>query len=133
MSNRSMLILSAFIALSIALGFTATGGPLALGAHPFWAAKTGYIGALVGAFGFAALGQLGMPLRNVATIAVMTLIVATACVFFGKQTFVASFAEDAIAGRFWYIGWYVAMGAATALVAALLGLSITRRQVVDGA
>ena len=44
-----------------------------------------------------------------------------AAAYFGKAEFAASFAENALAGRFWHIGWIVtATGAAGLITAALL-------------
>lgn len=90
-----------------------------LGAHPFWAVTTGYVGAAVGSVAGLALSRLKA--RTVVAaggfVAGMGLLAAKA----GAARFAASYAEDALAGRLWYFGW---IGAAAGL--ALLSHAVLR-------
>ncbi|OYX44366.1 MAG: hypothetical protein B7Z02_06350 [Rhodobacterales bacterium 32-67-9] len=97
-----------------------------LGAHPFWAVKTGYIGALAGVVAGLALSWVpaGRALIVGALVAGIGLLAAK----LGAARFAASYAEDAIAGRFWFFGWIVAAAGATLIVhsAVRAGLGVLR-------
>jgi hypothetical protein len=99
----------------------------ALGAHPFWAAKIGWIGAGLGAA--AALGLRAHRGRGLAIALALTACGAAAAVL-GKRVFAASYAENALAGQAWYFGWITtATGLTAALaLAALAIVSGLRRQ-----
>jgi len=115
-------IAAAAVAFLMAIGFTLAGGTLALGAHPFWAARVGYIGAAIGLVAWLGLTIAGLRPRVVLILAAVALVAFGLSVYLGKQRFVASYADDALAGRFWSIGWFGLMAAALALVASLLSL-----------
>ena len=90
-----------------------------LGGHPFWSISVAWIGVPIGlalAIGAKSAG-LGWRIRVI--VFLVCLIAAYAAAFFGKQQFAASFAEDRLAGQFWYFGWIAATAAAAALVAAI--------------
>jgi hypothetical protein len=110
----------ALIAAAAAAGFAALGGTEALGAHPFWAIKVGWIGALIGVA--AHLAGRGMGLSRPIGVGLFAgaMVLAGLTTYIGKTRFVASFAEDAFAGRMWFLGWIAVMAAATALAASLL-------------
>lgn len=94
----------ALFAVAIAtLGAYLWGLTQLFGAHPFWAGNVLLIGAPIGLI-------LGLTLaRTPYAVSLITLSVATllsiAATYWGKSTFAASYAEDALAGQFWYFGW----------------------------
>ncbi len=94
------------------------GLPKTLGAHPFWATQIGWIGVPIGLIAALALRRIAKPKR----VVLFTLLLATtaSAAHFGKMQFAASFAEDKLAGQFWYFGWIGVAAMATALIAALL-------------
>ncbi|MCR8723812.1 hypothetical protein [Frigidibacter sp. ROC022] len=111
------------IAAVVVAGFAWLGGTAALGAHPWWAVKVGWLGAMIGAA--LALALLALQLRPglLAGLGLVALAGAGAVTFIGKTRFAASYAEDALAGQMWFFGWIAVMaGAVVALagVAALL-------------
>ena len=115
------------IALAVTLAFTSAGGTLAFGAHPWWALKVGYLGTAIGVpvwLGMRALGASGRVRLVLAATALLVAMVATGV---GKARFAASFAEDALAGRFWFIGWIAVMAAALAVIATLAGTMLGRK------
>ena len=115
------------IALAVTLAFTSAGGTLAFGAHPWWALKVGYLGTAIGVpvwLGMRALGASGRVRLVLAATALLVAMVATGV---GKPRFAASFAEDALAGRFWFIGWIAVMAAAFAVIATLAGTMLGRK------
>ena len=97
-----MLLASPVAALSVA---AASGAAEYLGAHPWWAVKAGFLGCLVGSAGLLALRLAGLKTLPLLWIAAGGLALSSAAALFGKRAFAASFAESALAGRFWYFGW----------------------------
>ena len=99
---RSDLILLAVLAV-VALVFGLTGLAAQLGAHPFWSDTVVWIGAALGlGLGVAAKrAPWGLGLGGFALVFLLAIWAATG----GKARFVASYAEDAMAGRLWYFGW----------------------------
>ena len=92
-----------------------------LGAHPFWSAKVLWIGMPIGIGLGAALWAVHMSRSWRVVLGGAGLGVAGLAAHFGKVRFAASFAEDRLAGKFWYFGWIgVAVFAAFALMALLL-------------
>ena len=91
--------------------------PKALGAHPFWDQQVLFIGAGIGAI----LGLISLRLPNVARIGgfLALTVLAYLAASWGKETFAASYAEDAVAGRVWYFGWFATVAAATAFLFSL--------------
>lgn len=86
-----------------------------LGAHPWWAAQVVWIGAPLGlALALIATRNAPLPAWPLMLLALLTLS-AYAISADGKSRFAASYAEDVLAGRFWYYGWIAAnvLGAAT--------------------
>lgn len=106
--------MSAFIVILLAYwGLTRT-----LGAHPFWAQKIAWIGVPIGLL-------LSLAFRRRAWVARlfgfgMLLVLAGTAAHFGRLRFAASFAEDRLAGQFWFFGWIGVAIALSALIAALL-------------
>jgi len=100
--------------------------PQTLGAHPWWARQTGIIGGVGGALLWLALRRVGLSLRAQLIIAALALLTSAAAAHFGKQIFVASLAENALAGRFWYVGWFALSGSVALLLAAGTVFAIRR-------
>ena len=115
------------IALGVTLAFTWAGGTLALGAHPWWALKVGYLGTAIGALVWLGLRATGLQGRVRLALAATALLVATVATGVGKARFAASFGADALAGRFWFIGWIAVMAAAFAVIATLAGTMLGRK------
>ena len=104
-----------------------TGVTQALGAHPWWSTQVIVIGAPAGLLlaGLSALAGLAAGPR----IALFALIAAGAfaAATWGKAEFAASYAESALAGRFWFFGWIGTAVGAAALLAALTSLAFPGR------
>lgn len=115
------------IAVAAALVAASLGGlPRILGAHPWWAQQTGIIGSIGGAALWLILRRVGVPVALLLITAALTFAASIAAVHFGKQVFAASFAENALAGRFWYLGWYALAGSTALLIATLAALALRR-------
>lgn len=120
--TRLAIAFLAAIALPILLA--QSGLFVQLGAHPQWGVQVALIGAPIG----AVLAMLPWPngRRMLAGLAVLAISVAAAT--YGKTQFAASFAEDVLAGRLWYLGWIgIAMGDAL-IVAALVFFVFPERE-----
>jgi len=111
------MLIAVVVALVVPAGLAWLGLTEALGAHPFWSFKVALIGAPVGCV-LGLVLPVGRKLRLGAALVV--LIVAAAAAYWGKIGFVTSYAEDALAGKFWYFGWIgIAAGLALLLFALL--------------
>ena len=97
---------------------------VALGGHPYWSASATYFGiGIGGAISLLAL-WLGRDKPSLArwlvilfaVVALVSLGVST----FGKREFVASYAEDRLAGSFWYFGFMAFVGGVFATCAQFL-------------
>ena len=108
------------VAAALALAVLA-GLPETLGAHPFWARQTGLVGVAGGVAIYAIARITGLSPRRLILVGAVALAVSWLSAYFGKSIFVASYAENALAGRAWYIGWFVVAGSATLLASALAG------------
>ncbi|WDR06370.1 hypothetical protein PSQ90_02570 [Devosia rhodophyticola] len=106
-------------AITLILGYS--GIVTFLGAHPFWAQSTSWIGAIAGAAVALVLLWFRVPRMLALGLAGVVLLAAGLAAYFGKAEFVASYAENGLAGRFWYIGWMVGLGALTSLIAVGVG------------
>ncbi len=88
--------------------------PRSLGAHPQWSRDVvllgGGIGLVLGGFS----GRVPMTVRLIA-FAVLA-VGGFALAQYGKTAFAASYAENALAGRFWFFGWHGALAGVGALV-----------------
>lgn len=91
-----------------------------LGAHPFWAQDVPLTG-LVLAVPIMVLAVWRPRLALV--LSLLCLVAGALAARFGKAAFAASYAENALAGQFWFLGWIVLCGGAcAALSLALLSL-----------
>lgn len=110
-------------ATALVMAFAALGGAEALGAHPWWAARSGLVGAPIG-LGLHALARaFGLAHSRLAPLALAGFALTVASAVIGKQRFVSSMAEDALAGRFWFFGWFGTFAMACLLILALIGLA----------
>ena len=103
------------MALIWATDLTAT-----LGAHPWWSGKVVWIGAPIGfALAWALTLRFGARLRL--ALFLLALGLAGSAAYFGKVVFVNSFAENTLAGQFWFFGWIACMAALAGLLANVVG------------
>lgn len=107
-SRTDVLIAAASAALISAMALA--GVPEMLGAHPWWAPQTGILGGVGGAFVFLGLRMLRPSHAAVIAAVAMALLLSALSVYWGKKLFVESFADNTLAGRFWYFGWYALSG-----------------------
>ena len=82
-----------------------------LGGHPFWSASATYLGIAIGT-AVALLSHLMLSRHPRWTklhlgIFVSIAIIGITASTYGKIDFVASYAEDRLAGRIWYYGFIV--------------------------
>ncbi|MGB5837153.1 MAG: hypothetical protein WBH14_08890 [Albidovulum sp.] len=117
--KRDMIALA--FAVLVVLAAAVMGLPELLGAHPFWGQKTAAIGAAIGA-GLACVLTI-THVRNGVRIGIATgaLAVAFACAKIGAARFAASYAEDAVAGQMWFLGWIGVAAGACLLIWSLAG------------
>ncbi|NNE80122.1 MAG: hypothetical protein HKN18_07595 [Silicimonas sp.] len=89
-----------------------------LGAHPFWSVNVAWLGVPLGLL-IAFLFRTRRWLLRIGVFAVL-LAAAGLTAHWGRLGFAASFAEDKLAGQFWYFGWIAVAAFATALITAIL-------------
>jgi hypothetical protein len=125
--SRLLFCLAVPAALILALDFA--GIWVRLGAHPFWSLKGAGIGIAIGLAVLLCLAFLQRYGRVSEALMVLifaaTALVAGTLTLNGRESFVASYANDAEAGRFWYFGY---IGFVAALYAALATLCRMIRQ-----
>ncbi|MBL4812329.1 MAG: hypothetical protein JKX69_08245 [Rhodobacteraceae bacterium] len=102
------------VAVGLTLGAAHLGLWLRLGAHPFWAIKVGYMGLILCAVLFGIC--LWRP-KYALIVSLAVVVLAFGAAYFGKMSFVASYAENALAGRLWFYGWIGVAGAVPACLA----------------
>lgn len=112
--------LATILAIIVAL----TGVTASLGAHHFWSSQVVFIGLAIGMGLFAVSLVLTKTGQLTAGVFLIGGILAAR---FGKKVFVESFAENALAGQFWYFGWIVLCAGAIALIAISFMAFLTRR------
>lgn len=98
------LAISTLIAWGVLIVVYLTGLHIQLGAHPIWSDQVLLTGAIAGPILAFACMKVPLGLR-MALFCFLTLI-AAGVAYWGKQQFVASFADDAFAGQMWYFGWH---------------------------
>ena len=103
-TNRYIIPIGLAVA-AVLLVFAYSGGPVALGAHPWWGFKVAYIGVPIGAvlFGLQLVWRAGYVAK--AGLYATFLCLAAYLTYRGKIQFAASYAEDAAAGQMWIFGW----------------------------
>lgn len=107
--SRFEILIAAAVAVVLVVAALA-GLPQTLGAHPWWAQQTGIIGSAGGVVIYLGLRKAGMSPVPLLIIAAVALLATAAVAHFGKQVFAASMAENTLAGRFWYFGWFGSAG-----------------------
>ena len=115
MSLRYLLVSLTVALVGVFAAYFAGIWPM-LGGHPYWSQSVTYIGAAIGVVLFLGVWLATEKLRwsgKYLAIAIVALMVIAFIVStLGKREFVGSYAENRMAGRFWYYGF-------TAFIAAL--------------
>lgn len=108
------------ISILLVLAFAWFGGTSYLGAHPVaWPFQVAVIGAPIGAVIALGVGMI-LPSKTVRVILFIVFALAGwALAHYGKLGFTASYAEDRLAGKFWYFGWIATCAATTAALTAI--------------
>jgi len=94
----------------------------ALGAHPWWAHKVIWLGLPLGVGLYATAWTLRLTHRAKSIGFALLTFVAFGLATLGKSRFAASFAEDAIAGQMWFLGWIATCALAAATLLSLVRL-----------
>jgi len=118
--TRITIALIAALLVTDALGYFGLFGWL--GAHPFWDIKIAVIGSNIGILFGLAMWWAG---RSGLLAGLILLGIAGGAATFGKARFVASYAEDAFAGKLWYFGW---IGVAAGLSLLIFSVIASKRQ-----
>ena len=111
--------ISTVVACTAALAVHASGLWVAIGAHPNWSQSVTIIGSLIGISIFFSIRYATSKFPNSLKSVVFALVAAVILTFgmttLGKREFVASYAENDLAGLFWFYGF---IGFVTSLIAA---------------
>lgn len=118
-------LVAAAVAASLAVASLA-GLPQALGAHPWWAQQSGIVGGVGGAVLWFVPRRLSLSFSALVVVAGSALLASAAAAHFGKQVFAASFAQNALAGRFWSFGWFAISGSVALLIATVVARVLRR-------
>lgn len=109
--------LSRLIVITIVIwGMEKFGFTIWLGAHPSWSAQVTYIGIAIGIVAslyteYAAKRYDISPTKLMIGYIAATLITAAITLLYGKAAFVASYAANGFAGKVWYFGFMLLIGA----------------------
>ena len=122
---RRDLLLPAGVAAAL-IAATLMGATEALGAHPFWAVQTAAVGAAGGAVAFVGLRLAGVRPGRITLLGGAALVASGLAAHYGKAAFAASFAENAMAGRAWHLGWFAVAGAACLALSGAFALALRR-------
>lgn len=117
MTRRDLILI--LVLLAVFWLAAIAGLPERLGAHPWWAVRSGIVGSLIGAAVSVGVVFARLDGTRFRWLAGIGLVSAIASATFGKRAFAASLAENALAGRFWFFGWF-AISACFFLVAFLI-------------
>ena len=117
-------VLAGLVAAAVLVLAAYSGASQALGAHPFWAVQIVWIGVGLGMvlFGLSRFWRVRQLVKL--GVAVICLGLSWGVTSVGKTRFAASYAEDFVAGRMWYLGWI----AFAAFAFAVLALPMARRR-----
>lgn len=93
--------------------------PEAFGAHPFWAQKALIVGGGIGIVSASAFAVFASGLRLLIPLAVFDSVFffGILAAYFGKMAFAESYGENALAGQFWFIGWFAVAAGFAGLIA----------------
>jgi hypothetical protein len=94
--------------------------PVVLGAHPLWAMKVVLIGLILGLSVSVVFHLIRTRRLKRYLLLCAALIAAFSLAHYGKTQFAASYAEDVIAGKFWFFGWIASVAALAALISTAL-------------
>lgn len=97
-----------------------------LGTYPFWAVNTGLICCAAGLLIYAGLRRAGIGARLISVLSGLVLIRAVFAALQRNNVFVASFVENAVAGRFWYFVWHALIAALCITMCALSACALRR-------
>lgn len=98
------------------LGMQFLNVPVILGAHPFWSMKVVLAGLILGLCLSVLFHLIRMRRLMRYLLLFATLIAAFSLAYYGKAQFAASYAENTLAGKFWFFGWIAAITALAALI-----------------
>lgn len=98
-------VISAGLAAVIVACAMVLGGATFLGAHPIWSVSTSLYGVLIGLVAYLVLSIFNFKLRLIALGSAASVLVFWGVTSLGKFIFVASFADNSLAGWGWYLGW----------------------------
>ncbi len=119
LNHRGLRFIGALVvAIAIPVGLALAGVSLRLGAHPWWDVRTAVIGGIAGAV--VSLVLLRVPLLWRGCLGLVGLTGSGFLAWTGKTRFAASYAEDVVAGQYWYFGWIGVAAGLSVLIAALL-------------
>ena len=115
-------LVNGIIAAVILIAAAYLGVTESLGAHPFWSVKIAYIGVVIGVviYAFSWVWQGSWLSKFIAFFAL--LVIAAGATYWGKTQFAASYAENVLAGRFWYFGWIAIAAALFSMLIHVLNL-----------
>lgn len=120
-------IAAAFLVAAAIAAASWLGLAQALGAHPWWAARSGVIGGGLALTVYLPSRALGLPPKPIAFAAGLSLIASLLAAYFGKTVFVAADDFRPDAGRAWYLGTIAAWINLGLLLCALAATRLTRK------
>lgn len=123
-STRDLFTAAAVIAILSAACLA--GLPETLGAHPWWAVKSGIIGSMIGGLAWLGLRFAQRSAGFILRLGTGCLVASTAAAVIGKRIFAASLAENALAGRFWYLGWFAVFASLAIVVIHIVQRRVSR-------
>ena len=112
-------IMASAIAAVLVLSASFSGLFLFLGAHPWWSSSVALIGASIGFFAGLSARRFQLTGLVPSLLPFVLTIGAFGLAWFGKNRFAESFAEDVLAGHFWYFGWIATAAFATVTLSLL--------------
>ena len=118
MNTARLAVLATAILVPLLLAYFKV--TILLGAHPWWSFSIALIGVPIGLIISTIAIKTRMGRWIAVTVSLVLLMVAGIIAHLGKATFVASYAENGVAGRFWYYGWIGVMAALCMLLAVAL-------------
>lgn len=111
---------AAIVSVGVTLVLAWLGVTSFLGAHPVaWPFQVALIGAPIGAIIAISAGFVLQSKMVRLIFFVVLVLIAWGLAHYGKIEFAASYAEDQLAGKFWYFGWIATCAMATATLATL--------------
>jgi len=108
-------VITTVLLVGLFLALEKLGVVTAAGAHPFWATNVAYIGIVIGIICSICASILMNRVSGISAWVLLFLIATSIAIgiitlFYGKAEFAASYAENALAGSVWYIGFMFLIG-----------------------